>query len=497
MVNSACGSIDDASQDIETQPLTGTATVAPAPSSSGRKLLLLLLPVLVISGIVMTAVLAGYASSDIGSANGLSIFSTGAATLDLSNTPHPDSPFYQRSQRFDVSVNRDRAVLICVHDAVLAMAVSLIRELRCLGNEELIQVYHCGPDELSSEAKEMLFIIDNRLELVDVCSDLADRMVITEDMATKFRNWWVKPLAMYHTDARHVVLMDVDDIIIKDPATLRDLEGYKTTGTTFFYDRVHANCTEFVNGVDRDSKYLPKLFRTFNSRFNMSEEFTPSQHVLESFAYTGKTCHEMDSSLVLVDKERAGQTVMDVMLWFITKERFRYAYSFGDKETFWLSFEMANKPYAFSPWGVSVVNSMPNKDMDKHPESLCGSILQYMPENNGSDDKIEMLYVNGKALLEPYPEGVDMVPKARWNNMFNTFPSHMTPRQPRQVLNMSSNPGKKLYSECLVGLGSTPLPQEFAGHLLRRRLFYLGATTGVLGALQHCETYEMRRLLEV
>ncbi|RLN53281.1 hypothetical protein BBP00_00009373 [Phytophthora kernoviae] len=414
------------------------------------------------------------------------------------DTPHPDSPFYQRGQQFDVTVNRDRAVLMCVHDAVLAMAVSLIRELRCLGNEELIQVYHCGLDELSREAKEILLAIDNRLELIDVCSDLADRKVISDGMAAKFRNWWAKPLAMYHTDVRHVILMDVDDIIIKNPATLRDLEGYKTTGTTFFYDRVHANCTEFVNGVDRDSKYLHKLFRTFNySRFNMTERFAPSQHVLGSFAYTGKTCHEMDSSLVLVDKERAGQTVMDIMLWFITVERFRYAYSFGDKETFWLAFEVAHMPYTFSPWGVSVVNSMPNKDMNKHPDSLCGSILQYLPENNGSDDRMEMLYVNGKALLDPYPEGVDMVPKARWNNMFNTFPSHMTPRQPRQELNVSSNPGKKLYSECLVGLGSTPLPPEFAGHLLRRRLFYLGATTGVLGALQHCETYEMRQLLEV
>ncbi|KAG2504687.1 hypothetical protein JM16_009294, partial [Phytophthora kernoviae] len=423
---------------------------------------------------VMTAILAGFVSADIGSANGLSIFSTRATTLDLTDTPHPDSPFYQRGQQFDVTVNRDRAVLMCVHDAALAMVVSLIRELRCLGNEELIQVYHCGLDELSREAKEILLVIDNRLELIDVCSDLADRKVISDGMAAKFRNWWVKPLAMYHTDVRHVILMDVDDIIIKNPATLRDLEGYKTTGTTFFYDRVHANCTEFVNGVDQDSKYLHKLFRTFNySRFNVTEKFAPSQHVLGSFAYTGKTCHEMDSSLVLVDKERAGQTVMDIMLWFITAERFRYAYSFGDKETFWLAFEMAHLPYTFSPWGVSVVNSMPNKDMNKHPDSLCGSILQYLPENNGSDDRMEMLYVNGKALLDPYPEGVDMVPKARWNNMFNTFPSHMTPRQPRQELNVSSNPGKKLYSECLVGLGSIPLPPEFAGHLLRRRLFYL------------------------
>jgi hypothetical protein len=201
----------------------------------------------------------------------------------------------------------------------------------------------------------------------------------------------------------------------------------------------------------------------------------------------------MDSSLVLIDKERAGQTVMDVMLWFITEERFRYRYSFGDKETFWLAFEMAHVPYSFSPWGVSGVSSTPNKDAEKHPDSLCGSILQYVPDSSAD---AQVLYVNGKALLEPFPEGVDMVAKTRSNNMFNTLPTLMTPRQERQVLNKSVHPETKFYSECLVGLGGVPLPHEFAGQLLRRRVFYLGATTGVLSALQHCETYEQRRLLE-
>ncbi|KAF4035037.1 hypothetical protein GN244_ATG12803 [Phytophthora infestans] len=179
------------------------------------------------------------------------------------------------------------------------------------------------------------------------------------------------------------------------------------------------------------------------------------------------------------------------MLWFITKERFRFRYSHGDKETFWLSFELAHAPYSFSPWGVSVVSSTPNKDMTKHPESLCGSILQYMPN---ASDNAEILYVNGKALLDPYPQAIDYVPKAQWNNMFNTFPTHMTPRQPRTELNRTGD--EKVYLECLVGLGATPLPDMFAGMLLRRRLHYFGIVTGVLGSLEHCETFQLRRLLE-
>ncbi|RLN73547.1 hypothetical protein BBJ28_00013618 [Nothophytophthora sp. Chile5] len=491
--------------DNEGLRLLTVANRAAVPSSGHRKLLVLLLLLVVINMATVTF-MASYldaGSSGTSSFDSIDVrtnnllihaFSTNAIVLEDEGFvfPYLDLPIYQRGEWFDKNVSRERGVLLCMHDGVLAMGLSLIRELRCLGNEELVQVYHCGPNELSIESRDMLFGADNRLELVDVCTDLVARGVISKGLASKFRNWWIKPLAMYHTDVRHVMLMDVDDIVIKDPAALRDLEGYQSTGTTFFYDRVISNYSDFVNGDDGNEKYLKKLFATFDyARFNVTEGAAPSEHALESFAYKGKTCHEMDSSLVLIDKGRTSQTVLDIMLWFITEERFRFTFSWGDKETFWLSFEMAHAPYFFSPWGVSVVSSTPNKDMAKHPDSLCGSILQYVPVA-GQD--AEMLYVNGRALLDPYPQGIDYALTTQWNTMFNTFPTHMTPRQPRTEISRTGGDhgGENIYMECLVGLGATPLPESFAGHLLRRRLHFLGIMTGVVGSLQNCETYEAR-----
>ncbi|KAJ8544554.1 hypothetical protein ON010_g11712 [Phytophthora cinnamomi] len=316
---------------------------------------------------------------------------------------HPNSPFYQRGDNFDWSVSRQQGIIVCMHDGVLDMGLSLIRELRCLGNRELIQVYHCGEEELSKRSVDLMFSLDDRVELVDVCSDLSARGVISAKMATKFRSWWIKPLAMYQTDVRHVMLLDVDDVIVRDPAVIRELDGYVETGTTFFYDRV-VHKKKFLDGNDGGRYYLRKLMQKFDyDRFNVSTAFAPSDHVRNSFALKGKSCHEMDSSMVVIDKERAGKTVMDIMLWFITEERFRFKYSWGDKETFWLAFELAHMPYYFSPWGVSVVDSVPNEDMQKHPNSLCGSILQFLPVDN---NETEVLYVNGKALIDPYPQGV-------------------------------------------------------------------------------------------
>jgi hypothetical protein len=399
---------------------------------------------------------------------------------------HPTSPFYRRGKTFDRSVSRERAIMVCIHDAMLNMGISLIRELRCLGNHELIQVYHCGEDELSESSVALILSLDHRIELVDVCSDMSSRGVLSTEMASKFRSWWIKPLAMYHTDVRHVMLLDVDDVVMKNPAELRSLEGYTKTGTTFFYDRVIPGM-KFLTGNDTGKLYLRNLLHEFDyARFNVSKGFAPSQHVFNTFAFKGKSLHEMDSSMVLIDKERAGQTVMDIMLWFITEERFRFTYSWGDKETFWLAFELAHAPYFFSPWGVSVVSSMPNEDLKKHPDTLCGSILQFLPVQ---DDPEEILYTNGKALIDPYPQGIDFVRKAKQNNLFNTVPTHMTPRQRRRERNLAAHPGQKFNTECLVGMGATPLPDYFSQNLLRRRLHFLGVAMGVHGSVQHCETY--------
>eukprot|EP00644_Phytophthora_capsici_P008826 jgi/Phyca11/102315/e_gw1.6.219.1 len=387
---------------------------------------------------------------------------------------HPVALFYHRGTNFDVSVSRDRAVLICMHDGVLDMGLSLIRELRCLGNKELIQVYHCGRDELTDQSIQLIFRLDDRVELVD-------------EMAMEFRSWWIKPLAMYHTDVRHVMMLDVDDVILKNPAIVRDLDGYVATGTTFFYDRV-VHKHKFLNGNDHGRYYLRRLLLDFNyDKFNVTKGFDPSDHVVNSFAYQGKSCHEMDSSMVLIDKERAGQVVMDIILWFITEERFRFKYSWGDKETFWLAFEMAHKPYFFSPWGVSVVDSVPNEDLERHPDTLCGSILQFLPDKT---DEAEVLYINGKALIDPYPQGVGYIRKAKQNNLFNLLPTQMTPRQHRQEVNSTAYPRETFHIECMVGMGSTPLPNNFRHKLLRRRLHFFGISMDVLESLQHCETYE-------
>ncbi|KAF1787568.1 Nucleotide-diphospho-sugar transferase [Phytophthora cactorum] len=346
------------------------------------------------------------------------------------------SGIHQRKQKtvvtqFDSSVSRDKGIVMCMHNAAVPLGLSLIRDLRCLGNQELIQVYHCFPDEI--------------VQVVDVCTEFVDRGVMKRETAEKFRNWWLKPLALFHTDIKEVLLMDVDDVFLKDPA--------------------------WFNQEVKNSTYLKTLLKEFNyAAFGLSGGAKIPDNLEHSYAYRGEASHEQDSSLVAVDKSRAGQA-MTVMFWLVTVQRFEREFSFGDKETFWIAYALAKHEYFFSPWGPSVIESSRNQDMKNHPDSLCGSLAHFMPVK---DDTPELLYVNGKALLDPFPEGLENRGKASANVLYNPTPTYVTPRQNRRPNGgTSTSYAGDFPMECLIGFGATPLPSSFAPQLLRRRMFYL------------------------
>ncbi|RLN98681.1 hypothetical protein BBJ28_00025433, partial [Nothophytophthora sp. Chile5] len=103
----------------------------------------------------------------------------------------------------------------------------------------------------------------------------------------------------------------------------------------------------------------------------------------------------------------------------------------------------------------------------------------------------EFLYVNGKALLDPFPEGLGRRGDASANVLYNPTPSYVTPRQKRRPNGgTATSYDGEFPMECLIGFGSTPLPSSFAPQLLRRRMFYLGIRMNVLSALDSCFGFE-------
>lgn len=415
---------------------------------------------------------------------------------------------------------------MCLHEGIIPMGISLMRELRCLDNWEPIEIYHCN--ELLPDTVDLIYSIDNNVRVIDICSQLVDQGRFENFADKDFQNYWVKPLAVHESNLSEIILMDADVLLLTNPAVLRDVRGYKENGTVFFYDRVlpyrlfsnrfgTENGTEFVfdsrindqeiikrswtEDVGADEvQYLHHWVENFDYEiFNTT--YGPSQHLLDSLIYASETAHEQDSSILLIDKTTADRA-MAVLWYLITDHRFRFKFSWyvlivlfiafthfsrlavgerGDKEAFWLSFEFSHTPYAFSPWGASVVSSTTNRDMELHPETLCGSLAHFMPVN---DTEPELLYVNGKALIDPVPMKTNSSAPVRPNHFFNMMPTHVTPRHERSPV-VKADRGR-FFSECLVDLGSMPVPPTFRDRLWRRRIHFLAIAMNKTEMVETC-----------
>ncbi|KAE9330654.1 hypothetical protein PF008_g15680 [Phytophthora fragariae] len=378
-----------------------------------------------------------------------------------------------------------RGFILCLHNGIVPMGVSLIRELRCLGNNEIVQVYHCFPEEMSAESRALLTRNDSRVEIVDVCTEILakkgpENLFLGEVKTAKaFQNYWIKPLALYYTKLKEVILVDGDAVIMRDPAVLRTMSGYVRTGTTFFRDRI-AKMNRFLNKKTDDGKpYIKSLIDSFPYGKQRLSGARPSEQLKKTFSWRGDTGHEMDSSMVLVDKTRAGKA-MEVLKELIFNTRFKLEFSWGDKEAFWLAYELAHQDYFFSPWGLSLLESVPNNDLS-HPNTMCGSMAHFLPTENETD-VAELLYVNGKALLEPFPSGVEKTVKGKRSRMFNLNPTHLTPRYRHDSFDLKTSKS----FECMDNLGSVALPHDFFSRLLRRRFHYFAAETNAYEALDDC-----------
>ncbi|ETV92114.1 hypothetical protein, variant 8 [Aphanomyces invadans] len=308
---------------------------------------------------------------------------------DVYRTISQDQWIYQVERYKDFSSIR-RGIIVCVFDAMIPMAASLVLELRALGNTELIQMYHCN-GELSAASYRILYMIDAHLEIVDVCKDFVASGRLSTSKVSDFRSFWLKPLALVHTRLVEVILLDADDLLFHDPSQLWQVPGYKKTGTIFFFDREVAKA-EYLNSrsIHRFQRMqnLHALIETFDyARFGLVKQ--PSEYLQSTLAWNGHSAHEQDSSIVVINKAIAPLAI-DVLLHLVLVTRYQLEFSYGDKELFWLAFELAHVPYSFSPW-ANTAAAMPG-DMAQHPDTICGGLAQWMPL---ADAKSVLLHING------------------------------------------------------------------------------------------------------
>jgi hypothetical protein len=117
-----------------------------------------------------------------------------------------------------------RGILVCAYDAMVPMTVSLIQELRTLGNTDLVQIYHCN-GELSRASQRIFFMLDAHIEIIDGCQGMIARGELDARQANDFRSFWLKPLAVVHSRLDEIIVIDADDLVFQDPALLFETDG--------------------------------------------------------------------------------------------------------------------------------------------------------------------------------------------------------------------------------------------------------------------------------
>ena len=232
-----------------------------------------------------------------------------------------------------------RGLVTSVPAKYLTIALTGIQGLRStLGADLPVKVYYADDRDLPMENRRALEKIDN----VTVCN-------LSEVYPIQLRGFQVKPFAMLASGFAEVIWFDADLLFLVNPEVLLDNEDYHETGTVFFHDRTLSGWGS-VEGASIDWPWIQGIIGR------------GSEYLRSSPAFVGRASNIMDSSAVVMHMTRNFFVMLVVAQLNLNSDT--YTHVWGDKETFWLGFEILRKPWAMNRWGMSGVTFMHRNDSE-------------------------------------------------------------------------------------------------------------------------------------
>ena len=204
---------------------------------------------------------------------------------------------------------RGSGIVVCAGGAVmLANAYVLVRVLRDIHKSELpIEIWHLGPAEMP----EFLARMFEKMGCV-----VKDALSVSQEENLKiWDGWQLKVFALRHSSFEQVVLLDADQVPLRDPATLFEWPEYRDTGAVFWPD---------VVDIAADNP----IWNMLGLQRGQVRSWESGQMCIN------KKMHWRTICLVLAINERA--------------ETF-YRFVYGDKDTFLLAWELTGSSFALVP----------------------------------------------------------------------------------------------------------------------------------------------------
>lgn len=245
-----------------------------------------------------------------------------------------------------VSLNATSGIVIATCDRYVDQLVKSLTFLKGeIGTKLPIEVWYAG-DELSETNKSRLLVFDH-LTLHDITTKF-------DLPAQHFRGFQIKGYLGLATQFDQFIIMDADLFFYQKPEILFEHPGYQETGAFFFcdqesylffgYPRVsgrlyHGGTLAYYEArkafiterIEKASDCLPKKWHFYWSTIRPTPlDPIPSEHLEAGCVVIDRRKHQKGLEMVKLLNENYKET---------------YKYVWGDKETFWLGFEMAHEPY--------------------------------------------------------------------------------------------------------------------------------------------------------
>ncbi|GAB7343860.1 hypothetical protein MBLNU457_1826t1 [Dothideomycetes sp. NU457] len=215
-----------------------------------------------------------------------------------------------------------RGLVFTAGDGQAPFLMTSIPTIRKLGCDLPIEIMYLGEDDLSSDVREALEGMPG--------VTTRDLSPMISDEGWKLAGWAAKPYTILMSSFREVIFVDADSFFFVDPTSFFEDPAYINTGALFF----------------RDRRIFPEDRRPFLKRILPQPISKKAQ---SSRFWTGESGHMQEAGVVVVDKY-----IHFVSLLLVTRMNGpdrdgnkdkeitgTYDLVYGDKETFWLGFELA------------------------------------------------------------------------------------------------------------------------------------------------------------
>jgi Mannosyltransferase putative len=212
-------------------------------------------------------------------------------------------------ESYPVDRFRGRGIVVCAGGVrMFVNAYVLVRILReTLRCRLPIQIWHLGADELSPVMRTL--VEERGVEPIDAHALLAEHPAAIAD------GWQLKSYAIIHSPFQEVLLLDADQVPVRDPIEVFRWPQYLEAGAVFW----------------------PDIF-----------DLVPENPVWSLCGLEPRRCASVESGQLLVDKQRHW-AALDLVLFLNEQAETLYQLVYGDKDTFLVGWLLANAPYALVP----------------------------------------------------------------------------------------------------------------------------------------------------